>query len=120
MTKKCVAFCGYSCDLCPAYVKNVNKLSNGTVIRNSWKIFFGFDVPEERVMCVGRNDKGNHLDADCPVRPCMLRADVQNCSYCGLFESCDTLWSRTDILDGLKKKFAEKISQEYKLFFLSL
>jgi Golgi nucleoside diphosphatase len=81
MTKKYVAFCGYRCDLCPAYVKNVDKLSNRTVIKNGWKFFFGFDVPEERIMCVGCNDEGNHLDADCPVRPCALRADVQNCSF---------------------------------------
>jgi hypothetical protein len=118
MTKKYVAFCGYRCDLCPAYVKNVDKLSNRTVIRNGWKFFFGFDVPEERIMCVGCNEEGNHLDMDCPVLPCALRADVQNCSFCSLFESCDTLRSRADILDDPKKKFADKISEEeYKLFF---
>ena len=54
----------------------------------------------------------------CPVRPCALRKHVQNCSFCILFESCDTLRSRADILDETKKKFAGKISQEeYELFF---
>ncbi len=118
MTKKHVSFCGYRCDLCPAYAKNVDKLSNRTVIRNGWKNFFGFDIPEEHIMCVGCSDEGNHLDTDCPVRPCGIRKHVLNCSFCNLFESCDTLRSRADILDETKKKFANRISQEeHELFF---
>jgi hypothetical protein len=118
MTKKHVSFCGYRCDLCPTYVKNIDKLANRTMIRNGWKTFFSFDVPEERIMCVGCSDEGNHLDTDCPVRPCAIRKHVQNSSYCSLFESCDKLRSRADILDETKKKFADKISkEEYELFF---
>lgn len=118
MTEKYVSFCGYRCDLCPAYVKKIDKLVNRTMIRNGWKTFFGFDVPEERITCVGCSNEGNHLDADCPVRPCALRTGVQNCSFCSLFKSCDTLRSRADIIDEIKKKFADKIStEEYELFF---
>lgn len=118
MTKKYVSFCGCRCDLCPAHVKNVDKLANRTAIRNGWKNFFSFDVPEDRILCVGCFNEGNHLDTDCPVRPCALRTDVQNCSFCSLFESCDTLRSRADILDEMKMKLAETISQdEYEIFF---
>jgi Protein of unknown function (DUF3795) len=85
MTKKYVAFCGYRYDLCPAFVKNVDKPSNRTVIRNGWKLFFGFDVPDERIMCFGCYDEGNHLDTDYPIRPCALKVDVQNCSFCRFF-----------------------------------
>jgi hypothetical protein len=99
-------------------MKNVDKLANRTMIRNGWNTFFGFNVSEERIMCVGCNDEESHLDTDCPVRPCALRKHVQNCSFCILFESCDVLRSRVDILDETKKKFAGKISQEeYELFF---
>ena len=118
MTKKYIAFCGYRCDLCPAYMKNVDKFTNRTLIRNGWKNFFGFDVPEDRLMCVGCFDEGSHQDTECPVRPCALKTDIQNCSFCNLFESCDTLRSRAGILDETKKKFADKSSQEeYELFF---
>ncbi len=118
MTKKHVSFCGYRCDLCPAYVKNIDKLANRTMIRNGWKAFFGFDVPEEHIMCFSCSDEGNHLDTDCPVRPCALKKHVQDCSYCSLFESCDTLRLRADILDETKKKFDDKISKEdFKVFF---
>jgi hypothetical protein len=69
-------------------------------------------------MCVGCSDERSHLDSDCLVRPCALRNNVQNCSFCSLFESCDVLRSRADILDETKKKFTSKISQDaYELFF---
>jgi hypothetical protein len=119
-TEKYVSFCGYRCDLCPAYVKNVDKLADRTMVRNGWKTFFGFDTPEERIRSVGCFDDGNHLDKDCPVRPCALRKHVQNFSFCSFFKSCDTLRLRADKLDMPKKKIAGKISkQEYELFFRS-
>lgn len=119
MTEKHVSFCGYRCDLCPANVNNINKLANRTILRKGWKKFFGFDVPEDRLMCVGCFNEGNHLDTDCPVRPCAFKTGVQTCSFCSLFESCGTLRSRADILDETKKKFENKISrEEFELFFL--
>jgi len=118
MTKKYVSFCGYRCDLCPAYVKNVDKFVDRTMVRNGWKTFFSFDVPEDRIICVGCCDERNHLDTDCPVRPCALKKHVQNCSFCSFFKTCDTLRLRADILDTPKKKFAGKISKEqYEIFF---
>jgi hypothetical protein len=118
MTKKHVAFCGYRCDLCPAYVKNVDILTDRTTLRNGWKTFFGFDVPEERIICIGCGDEGNRLDADCPVRPCALEKRITNCSFCNCFDSCEKLRSRADIIDEPKKRFAGKISKkEYELFF---
>jgi len=47
MNKKIMGFCGYRCDLCPAYVKNVDILAKKTTIRKGWNTFFGFDVPEK-------------------------------------------------------------------------
>jgi len=118
MNKKLVAFCGYRCDLCPAYVKNVDRLANRTTIRKGWNTFFGFDVPEERITCVGCDNTGNHLDAECRVRPCALSKHLQDCSFCDHFDSCETLRTRADILDTIKKKYTGQVSkQEYDLFF---
>jgi hypothetical protein len=118
MTKKQVAFCGYRCDLCPAHVKNIDKLTDRTTLRKGWKTFFGFEVPEERILCVGCSKKGNHLDTECPVRPCAMEKHIDNCSYCTFFDSCEKLRLRADIIDELKKKFDGNISEtEYELFF---
>lgn len=118
MSKKQVAFCGYRCDICPAFVKNKDKLIDRTAIRKGWNTFFGFDVPEERIICVGCDETGDHLDTGCPVRPCALSKHLQNCSFCDLFESCDMLKSRADILDDIKRKYPRHISsEEYAVFF---
>ena len=118
MSEKPVSFCGYRCDLCPAYKKNVDRLANRTTIRKGWNTFFGFDVPEERIVCVGCNNEGIHLDTECPVRPCALRRNLPNCSTCDRFESCESLRLRADIIEEIKKKYTGQISQEeYTLFF---
>lgn len=118
MTKNNVAFCGYRCDLCPAHAKNVGRLTDRTTLRAGWRKFFGFDVPEERLICVGCDDEGNHLDTDCPVRPCVREKHIPNCSFCDRFDSCDALRSRADVINQAKEKFAGQISQEqYEMFF---
>jgi Golgi nucleoside diphosphatase len=118
MTDKPVSFCGYRCDLCPAFIKNVDTLINRTAVRKGWNTFFGFDVPEERIICVGCKNKGAHLDTDCPIRPCALEKLIDNCSFCTFFDTCEKLKSRADIIDELKKKFAGNLSKkEYELFF---
>lgn len=118
MSKKQMGFCGYRCDLCPAYAENVDRLIDRTSVRNGWKRFFGFDVPEERIICVGCTGTGNRLDTTCPVRPCALDKHMQDCSFCPFFESCDTLRVRADILEEVKKKNHGTLSkEEYQLFF---
>jgi hypothetical protein len=118
MSKKIVSFCGYRCDLCPAYTKNVDRLAKRTTIRKGWNTFFGFDVPEERIICVGCNEDGAHLDTECLVRPCAYGKQLPNCSFCDLFESCETLRTRADVLEKTKRKYAGQISkEEYELFF---
>ncbi len=113
-----MSFCGYRCDLCPALEGNVDKLTDRTTLRKAWNTFFGFDVPEEHILCVGCRNEGNHLDTNCAVRPCALSKHLQNCSFCDFFESCDVLRSRADIVCKTKKKYIGTISEEeYKLFF---
>ncbi len=118
MNKKQMGFCGYRCDLCPAYIANKDRLTDRTTLRKAWNHFYGFDVPEERIICAGCVGVGNHLDTNCPVRPCALHNHVQNCSFCELFESCSTLRLRADVVDEIKKNYQGTISkQEYQLFF---
>jgi len=118
MNKQQVSFCGYRCDLCPAYKDNIDKLTKRTTIRKAWNTFFGFDVPEDRMVCVGCGNKGAHLDAECPVRPCARAKHLKNCSFCGYFDSCESLRLRADIIDDIREKHSGQISQEeYALFF---
>lgn len=118
MDKKQIAFCGYRCDLCPAFLGNLDRLADRTTLRRAWCRFFGFDISEERIICVGCAGIGNHLDMACPVRPCALRKQLQDCSSCEIFESCSILRLRADILVQVKKNYHGTISEEeYQLFF---
>jgi Protein of unknown function (DUF3795) len=118
MSKKPVAYCGYRCDLCPAHTKNVERIANRTTIRKGWNTFFDFDIPEEEILCVGCRETGNHLDTQCLVRPCALSKHLQDCSDCDVFDSCETLLTRADIVEKIKKEYPSPISKEdYELFF---
>ncbi len=118
MGKKPVSFCGYRCDLCPAYTKNVDRIASRTTVRKGWNTFFGFDLPEEQIVCVGCKNTGNHLNTKCLVRPCAISKHLQDCSSCDFFDTCETLQTRADIVEQIKKKHPGPISKkDYDLFF---
>jgi hypothetical protein len=118
MNKKTLTFCGFRCDLCPAYFNNIEKKADRTTIRKGWNNYFGFDVPENRINCVGCNQEGYLLDNQCPVRPCAKEKQIKNCFFCTIFETCDKLHSRADMVDEIHKKTKRKISKkDYTLFF---
>jgi len=77
MDKKIISFCGFRCGLCPAFLNNVDKITDRATIRKGWNKYFGFDVSEERISCIGCNQDGYHLDADCPVRPCAKEKNLK-------------------------------------------
>ncbi len=118
MNKKILTFCGFRCDLCPAYMNNIEKKADKTTIRKGWNNYFGFDIPEERIICIGCNQEGYHLDNECPVRPCAKEKQIKNCFFCTFFETCEKLHSRADMVDEIQKKTKRKISKkDYTLFF---
>ena len=118
MNKKNLTFCGYRCDLCPAFVDNIDKIADRTTIREGWKNYFGFDVAEERIHCVGCHQDGYHLDTECPVRPCAMEKQVKNCFFCTFFETCEKLRLRADVVDKIQKNTTRIISKkDYALFF---
>lgn len=117
MSGKILAFCGFRCDLCPAHVNNVDKKIDRTTIRKGWNKYFGFDVLEERITCVGCDKEGNHLDIDCLVRLCAKEKNLKNCFFCTFFENCASLHSRADMVDEIQKKTQEKISKKDNFLF---
>ena len=79
---KILSYCGYRCDLCPAYVKNLDKLVDRKTVSKKWKKYFGFDIPPNEILCVGCKNEGIHADKDCPIRPCIIKKKLKNCSEC--------------------------------------
>ena len=118
MTSTNVSFYGFRCDLCPAYIKNVDILVDKKTIREGWKKYFDLDVTEEHIRCVGCTNEGYHLDTECPVRSCAVHKQMENCSFCSFYQTCEHLPLRADLIESIKQKMHTPISRkEYALFF---
>jgi hypothetical protein len=77
--------CGYRCDLCLAYKPNIETTpANRKKLSDGWFTYFGFRIPEEGIYCEGcRQADPKLIDANCPVRPCVIAKGLDNCSECG-------------------------------------
>jgi hypothetical protein len=110
--------CGYRCDLCLAYKPNIeDNPSNRKKLSDGWFKYFGFRIPEESIYCEGCLEKNPILiDAKCPVRPCVMEKEFENCSQCGEY-ICKRLNQRIVTYAEIKKKSAEDISgDDYRSF----
>ena len=109
-------FCGYRCDLCQFYTKNIKNEKDKEKVSWGCNRIFGGDMKPEDVECVGCKNEGKHLDPDCPVRPCAIEKVVENCAHCSEF-ICDKLKERInfteDFLRDNKKPLSDEDFQSY-------
>ena len=45
--------CGYSCDLCKAFVSNIINKDEREILSNMWKKYYDLDIPTEEIYCDG-------------------------------------------------------------------
>jgi hypothetical protein len=108
--------CGYRCDLCQFYIKNIESQKDKERVSQEFNRIFGYNVQPEDVECVGCKNEGKHADPDCPVRPCALEKGVENCAHCSEF-ICDRLKERINFTEEFlrdnKKPLSDKDFQSY-------
>jgi hypothetical protein len=111
--------CGYRCDLCLAYKPNIEtNPSNRKILSDGWFTYFGFRIPEEGIYCEGcREENPKLIDANCPVRPCVMAKALDNCSECGEY-ICAKLKERIVARLELEAKTGMKIPEEDYLSFI--
>ena len=111
--------CGYRCDLCLAYKPNVERdPSNRKILSDGWFKYFGFRVPEEGINCEGCREANPRLiDANCPVRPCVIAKGLDNCSECGEYV-CPRLKERIVSLAEIQRKTGTEIPEDDYLAFI--
>ena len=107
--------CGYRCDLCPAYEKNITGPEDLKTIRSGWRAYFGFDIPEDRIACAGCLNEGTHADSDCPIRPCALERGMRTCAECPDF-GCERLKSRMGFVESVIPKFKNIPEKDFELY----
>lgn len=87
--------CGYRCDLCLAFKKNIEKNDMRQKLSVGWSKCFGFTISPDQIYCEGCLTSGTPIliDKDCPVRPCVIEKKLANCSECDEYP-CDKLRQR--------------------------
>jgi hypothetical protein len=111
--------CGYRCDLCLAYKPNLEKHpENQQILRDGWHTYFGFRIPPEDIYCDGcHTDDGGQIDNSCPVRPCVLEREIDNCTYCDDY-ICEKLETRLVNFQDIQARFEQPIPDADRVRFV--
>ena len=110
--------CGYRCDLCLAYKPNVEKNpSNQQKLSDGWFKYFGFRLPPESILCDGcMADNPKLIDRTCPVRPCVIARELENCAQCDDYV-CEKLTQRLVVFEDIQQKAGGFIPEDdYQCF----
>lgn len=104
--------CGYRCDLCLAYKDNIQKKDERDYLSDTWFKIYGFRIPPNQIYCEGCVSSKNPLliDKDCPVRPCVINHNIENCAYCNEY-ICEKLLQRIVNRNELEIKSGNKFSE---------
>lgn len=106
--------CGFRCDLCQAYKKNIHEHDQTSLLSDKWHEYFGFRIPADQISCDGclssDPETSELIDKACPVRPCVINKQIPNCAYCEEFP-CDKLQSRFVIFEEKEKELNRPIPE---------
>ena len=120
---KAVTMCGYKCDLCWAYAKNIKKEDRRKELSAMWKKHYDFDIKPEDIYCDGCRSKKKDaklIDDKCPVRLCATDRKLTGCSECGAYP-CGTFMLRKGMSAGDAKSAlkGEFDIDEYETYLLA-
>ena len=110
--KTAVTMCGYKCDMCGAYAKNIKKQDRRKQLSAMWKKYYDIDIKPEDIYCDGCRSKKKVavlIDDKCPVRLCAADRKLMGCAECGQYP-CETFalrkgMSARDAKTALKEGF---------------
>jgi hypothetical protein len=89
-------YCGYRCDMCPAFVRNQKGPEDRQKVSDGWQKYLGFRMEPEKIVCAGCPFEGCHLDSDCQVRPCAIAKGFATCAECAELDSCEKLRGKAE------------------------
>jgi hypothetical protein len=111
--------CGYRCDLCLAYLPNVEKNhSNQQKLSDGWFKYFGFRIEPEFILCDGcMADHPRLIDQGCPVRPCVIEKGLNSCASCDEYV-CEKLKERIVLYADVKRRIGQNIPEDDYFCFI--
>lgn len=104
MPKEILTRCGYRCDLCLAYKDNIENDDQREFLSDTWHKIYGFRIPAQEIYCEGciSCDHPKLIDDNCPVRPCVIKKGIENCSQCKEYP-CELFNQRKVIREDFSK-----------------
>lgn len=121
--EKAITMCGYRCDLCKAYVKNIRKEDLRAELSHVWKKYYDLDIPKDKIYCDGCRAKAKTaklLDDSCPVRKCVLDKKLNSCVDCDEYP-CNVFSEREGLCYCEAKELAKTdfVDIEYEEYLLA-
>lgn len=111
------AYCGYKCEICPAFVKNQSGPEARQKISEGWQKYYGGHIEPEKIVCAGCPYEGPHIDTGCKVRPCAVSRGLATCADCVENNSCAILEKKLAAIEPIKQRHAGTMPDEdYRLF----
>ena len=113
--KDIITYCGYRCNLCLAYKDNVKSEKDKQKFSDGLFKYFGFRMDPEECYCEGcRKDETKDpkpLDTNCPVRPCAIEKEMENCANCENY-ICNKLRKRIVEYEKVAARYGKPIPEE--------
>jgi hypothetical protein len=110
-----LSFCANRCDLCPAFVENVNKFT-AEAISKGWEKYLEYYCSPEKIPCVGCQATGNHPNDFCSIRECVREKGIKNCAHCKEMP-CDDLSDNIDELERLENTHKRISKKDYEMYY---
>ena len=113
--KEKVSFCGYRCEICPAYKDNITCEEDQQKVSDGWFKYYGFRIPAEEIYCDGclaeNCSNPRRIDPECGVRACALDRSVSSCAYCDEY-ICEKLSKKMIDTKKIAERMGGSIPQE--------
>jgi hypothetical protein len=106
-----LSYCGYRCDLCPAYYENLTSDEDRKRVRDDWAGYYDYAVEPGEVDCKGCKAGLRDGNPDCKVRPCAMAKGLAICSECTEF-GCDKIRKQWEAIRPIAAKHGRSMSPE--------
>ena len=113
--KEKIGFCGFRCEICPAYKDNISSDEDRQAVSDGWFKHYGFRIAGEEIYCDGcrADDSTNprRIDPECEVRACALQRKLPSCAHCDDF-MCAKLSKKMIDTEKIAERAGGSILQE--------
>lgn len=106
-----LSYCGYRCDLCPAYHKNLKSDDDRKRVSRDWVKYYDHREEPDNVECRGCSAGVRDGNPNCKVRPCAIEKGVKTCAECDEF-ACEKIVKQMGAIEPIAEKHRDSMPAE--------